>query len=199
MKTPIESVCSKRYHATKSSGKRTDDQITMVVIHSEEAGTAQAAASWFENPKSGGSAHLCVDDDICYRTLDNSEIPWGAASSFGANTHGIHIEQAGFARWGSVEWLRHRDTIKRCAYKTALHCKAFDIPLVWLDTDDIVAQVRSGKKVAGITSHNNVSMASKKLDPANASRYDHTDPGVLYPRKYFMSWVKNYYDYLTSA
>ena len=33
---------------------------------------------------SGGSAHICSDENECFRCLDNDTIPWGAASAFGA-------------------------------------------------------------------------------------------------------------------
>ena len=80
--TPIEAVCSKDYYPAKhSSGKRKLSQIKWIVLHSEEAKTAASAAAWFKNVNSAGSAHLCVDDNICYRCLANEDIPWGSASA----------------------------------------------------------------------------------------------------------------------
>src|SRR5262245_39397389 len=160
--------------------------IRWIVLHSEEASTAESAARYFTTPAAQGSAHLCVDDTVCYRTLRNIEVPWGSASSFGANLHGFHIEQAGFARWGSAAWMLHRDTIRRAAFKTAVHCDLFGIPVRWLTAAELPAQ-------DGITTHNAVSVASRREDPANAHKYTHTDPGVFYPRRYFMRLVREYF------
>src|SRR5580765_5876462 len=125
----IKAPCDRTYHAVHSSGERSLNLVTMIVLHSEEAGTAKSAAMWFTNPDSQGSAHLCVDDNICYRTLGNDEIPWAAP---GANTNGFHIEMPGFARWNQNAWILHRNTLKRAAYKTALHCRLFGIPTKFL-------------------------------------------------------------------
>jgi hypothetical protein len=200
----IKANCDRTFHASRSSGTRNLSAIDMVVWHCEEAGTALSAASWFANPKPpeqngpAGSAHLCVDDNICYRTLDNAEIPWGAASAFGANTHGLHVEQAGFAKWLGITWLLHRRTLRRCAFKTAYHCDIFDVPVRFLFALDLVNAVRAGRRPRGITTHSEITKASKTLDPANASRYNHTDPGLFYPRRYVMRLVRSYYDELNT-
>jgi hypothetical protein len=201
----LKANCDRTYHASRTSGKRELHVIDLVAWHCEEAGTALSAASWFANPAPpppegdgpAGSAHLCVDDNICYRTLNNNEIPWGASSSFGANTHGIHIEQAGFAKWLGITWLLHRRTLKRCAFKTAQHCDIFEIPVRFLFASNIVDAVRAGKRPEGITTHAEITKASKILDPANAWKYDHTDPGLFYPRRYVMRLVRDYYAQLS--
>jgi len=179
----IEAVCDRSYHASRSSGVRDTRIIKWVVLHSEEASTARSAATWFAiteppPPKGNGpagSAHLCVDDTICYRTLRNEEIPWAAP---GANVYGFHIEQAGFARWAAGTWLLHRDTLRRAAYKTAVHLIAFDLPPVFLRADAL----KAGKK--GVTTH---------AECTKAFGGDHTDPGLFWPRRYFMRLVNAYY------
>jgi hypothetical protein len=187
--TDVTARCSRKFHASRSSGSRDPMAVRWIVLHSEEASTAESAARYFTTMAAGGSAHLCVDDTICYRTLRNEEVPWGAASSFNANYHGFHIEQAGFARWGSAAWLRHRETIRRAAYKTALHCHLLGVPVRWVFATQL-------PQLDGITSHNEISMASRRLDPAHASRYTHTDPGLFYPRRWFMGQVRRYADEL---
>ncbi len=173
--TPPETRCSRKYHAVRSSGQRDVDTVIWIVLHDEEAPTAESAAQWFENPKAQGSAHLCVDDNECFRTLDNDEIPWGAP---GANEQGFHIEQAGFAKWSSVVWLSHYRTLQRAAYKTALHCYVFGIPTTFIGA----AGLRAGRK--GITTHAEVSKAFGGT---------HTDPGPFWPRRLFMRFVRSYY------
>lgn len=184
----INSTCKKTYYpAYHSDGVRKLSDIKWIILHDEEASTAKNSASYFQSPASGGSAHLCVDDIECYRCLANSVIPWGARSAFGANTHGFHIEQAGFAKWSMVLWKSHLNTLKRAAYKTAFHCHKFNIPPVFVTAADL-----PNKK--GVTTHAEVTTASKRLDPSNAWKYDHTDPGFGWPRTLFMWWVKRYYD-----
>src|SRR4051794_36487021 len=97
---PIKAECSRLFFpAYHNSGKRDRMAVKWIVLHDEEAPTARSAAEYFKSKDSGGSAHICVDDLNCYRCLANDTIPWGAASAFGANTHGFHIEMAGYARW----------------------------------------------------------------------------------------------------
>jgi hypothetical protein len=97
--SPNSAACSRKYRAVRTSGTRNPATIRLIVLHDEESATAESAAQWFANPKAQGSAHLCVDDLVCFRTLNNEDIPWAAQ---GANERGFHIEQAGFARWSAV-------------------------------------------------------------------------------------------------
>jgi hypothetical protein len=160
--------------------------VRWIVVHDEEASTAESAARFFTTPQAEGSAHLCVDDAICFRTLDNEDIPWAAASAFMANTRGFHIEQAGFAKWSAVIWTSHRQTLRRAAYKTAFHCLLFDVRPVFVFAADLPLH-------GGVTTHNEVSKASRRQDPANAKRYTHSDPGPFWPRRTFMRYVREYY------
>lgn len=172
---PVDTLCHTDFHAVHDSGERDPRVIRWIVLHDEEAATAESAARWFANPKSGGSAHLCVDDDTCYRCLPNERIANGAP---GANTNGLHIEQAGFAKWSLVLWRSHMGTLRRAAYKTALHCHRFDIPPVFVDA----AGLR--EKRHGVTTHRQVSRAFGG---------DHSDPGPFWPRRLFMRLVRSYY------
>jgi N-acetylmuramoyl-L-alanine amidase len=184
---PVTAPCSREFlPAYHTSGERLNTEVWWVVLHDEEAPNARSAAEWFRNPRSGGSAHLCVDDLACYRCLSNAAIPWGASSSFGANTHGLHIEQAGYARWSAIMWRRHWRTLERAAYKTAVHCKLFQIPVRFVTARELPA-------AHGITTHAEVTQASKRLDPEHAWTYSHTDPGPLWPRRLFMRRVRAHY------
>lgn len=187
MSMDIRADCSRRFYpAAHSSGKRTLSQIKWIVLHDEEAPTAASAAAYFQSRHSGGSAHLCVDDKDCFRCLANQTIPWGAASAFGANTHGFHIEQGGYAKWLPGRWMLHRKTLERAAYKTAFHCHKFGIPVEFVTADKLPRRF-------GITTHAEITRASKRLDPRNAWMYDHTDPGRFWPRRWFMNRVRAYY------
>ncbi len=177
---PIESVCSRKYTAVRTSGTRKISAITLIVLHDEEADTAESAARFFTLPEAKGSAHLCVDDMICYRTLNNADVPWAA---HGANTQGFHIEQAGFAKWSAVIWKKHRLTLQRAAYKTAVHCRLFGIPVQFVLADGLK------RGVPGITTH---------AECTKAFGGTHTDPGPLWPRKLFMRYVRAFYAGLTT-
>ncbi len=178
---PIESVCSRKYNAVRTSGTRKLSEVNLIVLHDEEADTAESAARFFTLPEAQGSAHLCVDDEICYRTLNNTDIPWAAP---GANEQGFHIEQAGFAKWSAVIWTSHRNTLRRAAYKTALHCHLFGIPVQFV----LAAGLKRG--VPGITTH---------AECTKAFGGDHTDPGPFWPRRLFMRYVRSYYTEITSV
>lgn len=173
----IKAPCKTTYRAAHSSGTRPKSAVKWIVMHSTEGGTAKSNARYFSQKSSEGSAHLVVDDNECYRCLDNNEIPWAAPS---ANTQGFHIEQAGFAAWTVEEWDKHTHMLHRAAYKAALHCKVFRIPARFVTA----AGLKAGRK--GITTHAEVS----KAFPNNAG--NHHDPGVGWPRALFISLVKHY-------
>lgn len=182
----IAQPCARTFYpAAHTSGIRTLSDIRWIVLHDEEAPTAHSAAEWFRDPRSGGSAHLCVDDELCFRCLANDAIPWGARSCFDANLHGFHIEQAGYARWSAVVWRSHYRTLQRAAYKTAVHCKLFGVPVQFV-------AARGLPGTPGITTHAEITKASKRLDPAHAWRYTHLDPGPFWPRPVFMQLVRKY-------
>lgn len=188
----VTAICDRSFRAYHTSGQRSSAIVKWIVLHDEEASSAESAARYFTGPGAGGSAHLCVDDQHCFRCLPNNMVAWGAASAIGANLYGFHIEQAGFAKWSLVLWTRHRDTLRRAAYKTALHCIAFEVPPVWRGANDLT------HLLPGVTTHAQVSAASRVLDPANAGRYSHSDPGLLWPRRLFMRYVRQYHAQLTS-
>ncbi len=172
--SPITAPCNRTFTAVHKSGVRTVDKVIWVVLHSTEGDTAESAARWFTQRASSGSAHLVVDDLECYRCLRNVDVPWAAP---GANTQGFHIEQAGHASWTAAEWKRHDLTLRRAAYKTALHAQLFGIPLRWIDA----AGLQRGKP--GVTTH---------AACTEAFGGDHTDPGAGYPRALFMRYAKAY-------
>lgn len=171
----ITKACNTTYRAYHTSGKRNLADIRIIVIHDTEGGTAESIARYFSTPSSGGSTHLVVDDNYCYRCLRDDDIPWGAP---GANLNGFHIEQCGFARWTNIIWSKHRKTLERAAYKTALHCRKYGIPPYFIVADEL----KHGK--SGVTTHAEVSKAYGGT---------HTDPGPGWPRYYFMRRVRSWY------
>lgn len=172
---PIKAVCHRdHYPAYRQSGSREEHEIKWIVLHSTEGGTADSVARYFQSSNAGGSTHLVVDDRECQRCLPNTTVSWGAK---GANRYGFHIEQCGYARWTRAEWLEHRPTLERAAYKTALHCKKFGIPPVFRTQ----AGLKRGYR--GITTH---------VECSRAFGGSHWDPGTGWPRTLFMAMVKAY-------
>jgi hypothetical protein len=171
---PLVATCLRRFTAVHNSGTRPLSAITHIVLHSTEGDTAAGAASWFANPASGGSAQLVVDDRECYRALDNTRIPWGAP---GTNVDGFHIEHAGFARWSRQKWMSHEQTLRRGAFKAALHAVRFGIPLKLLSANDL-SHGRSG-----FVTHATVS---------RVFHGSHTDPGDGFPLDHYMELVKQF-------
>jgi hypothetical protein len=179
---PIEQNCSTQFRAKRLSGTRPLDQIWWVVQHSTEGDTARGAASWFSNNDSQGSAHRCMDNNECYRTLEDNEIPWGAP---GANYHGIHHEQAGYARWTTLIWSKkHRQLLERDAYKSAVECRKYRLPVRFCKAADLKLKRKC------ITTH---------MECTKAFGGTHTDPGTGWPRFYFMLRVKYHYKRLTNV
>lgn len=164
--------CSREFRAVHDSGSRFASVIRHIFLHDEEASTARSAAQWFANPDSAGSAHLCVDDKECYRTLPDSVIPWAVP---GGNTDGLHIEMAGFAAWKKWQWLKHRRMLNNAADRVARWCIRYDIPPRFLGTAEL-AQDRKG-----ITTH---AIGTKVFGGS------HTDPGLFFPRRRFMRKVR---------
>jgi hypothetical protein len=154
----INSDCDKRFFpAYHQSGTRELSDIYWIGLHDEEAASAAGSASYFRDPKSGGSAHICVDDIECYRSLANETIPWAMASApqLQANLHGWHIEQAGFAKWSLIVWKKHIATLRRAAFKAAYHGILFKHPqpVQFVTAADLIAYGRGGPLKKGITTH----------------------------------------------
>ena len=163
------------YPAAHHSGPRHPADIKWIILHSTEGDTAVGAAGWFHNPKSAASTQLVCDDKVVFRCVDDLTIPWAAP---GANTNGLHIEHAGYAKWRWRDWMRHRDMLKRSAYQAAKWCLKYNIPAVWLSPSDL----QHGKR--GFSSHLNCTRAF----PGGS----HTDPGPGFPRWYYLRLVRGY-------
>jgi hypothetical protein len=171
---PLAATCRRRFSAVHNSGTRPLSAIRHIVIHSTEGDTAAGAATWFANPESAGSAHIVVDERECYRTLDDTRVPFGAP---GTNTDGFHIEHAGFARWDRQKWMTHDQTLRRGAFKAAFHAIKFGIPLKLLSANEL----RDGR--SGFVTHATVT---------EAFHGSHTDPGRGFPLDHYMELVKQF-------
>lgn len=188
---PVGHVCRSTYPAFHHSGDRRPASIRYIVMHSTEGSTAEAAARYFMTPQSGGSANLVLDDVVCYRTLLDHVIPWGAPP---LNTLGFHIEQAGFARWTRAEWLEHRSTLERAAYKAALRCHWYQIPARLLDAAALRSDFGDVKDKSGIPAHPGPLRGGIVTHATVSEAFglsDHTDPGDGWPAELFVELVRS--------
>lgn len=174
-KVPVEE--SRRFFpAAHFSGPRDPSRIRVIVLHSTEGGTAAGAASWFQNEASGGSTQLVAGEDGLFRTVDDLRIPWGAQ---GANSDGLHIELAGFAKWSRDQWLSRDRTLENAASAIGRWSKQYGIPLRYIEGAELADDV-----TRGVTTHVAVVKAYKKGD--------HFDPGPGFPIDVLLERAKAY-------
>lgn len=167
--TPLKAL-----RAKNDSGPRSASDIKWIVLHSTEGGTAASVAAFFHTTAQA-STQLVVDDKETWRMVPDLVIPWGAP---GANTAGLHIEQCGYARWSTAEWMAHSHELQRSAAYAAQWAHEFGIPLRFVGKWGL----KIGRK--GVTTHNDCSRA---FTPGG-----HTDPGPGFPKAAWMGWARAY-------
>jgi len=163
------------FHAVHDSGARDVHSIRYIVLHDGEVADADHAAEIigriFENPSAGGSSHYGVDNNSVQQYLSLDRIAWGAPP---LNTAGIHIEQAGLARYSRQEWLAgYMPMLLRVAELLAWLHEHYRVPLVQLSDKALQVLGPTPKRPAGVVTHAQVS--------AVFHQSDHTDPGRGYP------------------
>ena len=160
--------------------------IDLIVLHSMEAPEASTrawrCAQYFANlppdlpSTEWKSSHYCADSDTIVQCVPDHVVAFAAP---GANTYGLQIELAGYARQSREEWLDAFGTrmLWLVAQLVARKCTERNIPAIFLTAE----QLLSTAQPRGITTHREVSLAYK--------RSDHTDPGPGFPMDYFLDQV----------
>ena len=174
----LEPVAESRrfFPAAHFGGARDPSRLRVIVLHSTEGGSASGAASWFQNEASGGSTQLVAGEDGLYRSVDDLRIPWGAQ---GANSDGLHIELAGFAKWSRDQWMEKRQTLENAASAIGKWSRQYGIPLRYIEGEEL-----ANDRTRGVTTHVAVTKAYKKGD--------HWDPGPGFPLDYVLERAKAY-------
>jgi len=154
-------------HAARNS-------IELIVLHSMEAAetstTAESCAHYLAtlplDTTKKKSCHYCVDSDSVVQCVPDHMIAYAAP---GANSSGLHIELAGFARQSREEWFDAYGTrmLGLCGQLIARLCKRWKIPPTIVRAPGLLQRQR------GITTHALVNEAFRQSD--------HTDPGPGFP------------------
>jgi N-acetyl-anhydromuramyl-L-alanine amidase AmpD len=157
-------------------------KVDLIVIHDMEMPeantTAEQCAQFFAGPNAPqASAHYCVDADSIVQCVREKDIAWHAP---GANSNGIGIEHAGYARQTREEWQDDysKAMLVLSANLTRELCSRWNIPIQFVDVGGLKGGVR------GITTHAAVSQAFHKSD--------HTDPGPNFPMDVYLTLIKGY-------
>jgi hypothetical protein len=168
-------VQARNFKSLKGEAPR---KVRLIVIHDmefpERLSAAEEVARYFATTPTPASAHICVDADSVVQCVYDRDVAYAAP---GANSDGIQVELAGYARQTREQWLDDygRRMLDRAARAVAQYCRKFSVPAVHLTND----QLRAGKR--GIIGHYQASQVYKKSD--------HMDPGKNFPWDVFLSLV----------
>lgn len=172
----------------------TPRKVDWVVIHSmempEKGSTAEACARMFASTDRLASAHYCVDADSTVQCVRERDVAFAAP---GANRAGVQVEHAGYARQTAGEWgdAFSAAMLDRSAALVARVCTRHDVPVVFVDAEDLLAGER------GVTTHAEVSRAcylahrrGLASSPFARAKTDHSDPGVGFPMDAYLQKVR---------
>jgi hypothetical protein len=126
---------------------RGGSKVRLIVIHTAEGATTyQSLGSYFQNPASGVSSHVGIDDtaNTVGEYVGRSNKSWTACN---ANPVAVQAELCAFAAWSTAEWNNHQQMLSNCAAWIAEESAAFGIPIVKLSA----AQAQGGS--AGVCQH----------------------------------------------
>jgi hypothetical protein len=123
-------------------------RVTTIVLHTAEGATTyQSLGSFFQNPGSGVSSHVGIDDTpgTVGEYVPRSGKAWTAAN---ANPWAVQAELCAFAAWSAADWAAHPQMLANTAAWIAEEAAAFGIPLTLLS--DAQAQ---DPNVMGVCQH----------------------------------------------
>jgi hypothetical protein len=121
--------------------------VRLVVLHTAEGAlTYQSLGSFFQNPSSGVSSHVGIDDtpNTVGEYVYADKKAWTQAN---ANPYSVAAELCAFASWSYAEWQRHGNMLANTAAWVAEECARFGLPIRRLSA----AQAQGGQ--AGVCQH----------------------------------------------
>lgn len=157
--------------------------IDLIVIHTAECqelpSVAKRIASWFKTQPSA-SAHWVIDNKDVVPVIATKDIAWHSGH-WDTNARSLGYELSGKASQSTKDWSDAYSlaVLNNTAKKVAADCKAYNIPVVNLNT------AKLAKGGSGIVGHNQVSKAFSVTG-------GHTDPGDNFPWAAFIALVKKY-------
>jgi len=160
---------------TNTNGRKID----LIVIHDmeypERMDAAEQVARFFATTSTQASAHYCIDADSIVQCVKDNDVAWHAP---GANSNGIGLEHAGYAKQRPEDWGDAYSTaeLELSARLSRQLCDQYQIPMEYVDAAGLVARKR------GITTHKAVSDAFKKGS--------HWDPGPGFPMAHYIEMVR---------
>lgn len=169
----------KARHFKHVDGKRA---VRLIVIHDMEfpqtANAAEVIAKDFATTTTVKSAHLCVDTDSIVQCVLDNDVAFAAP---GANSDGIQIELAGFAKKTRKEWLSPTGVLvlNMGANAAAQYCLKYDIPVKHLTNKEL-----ADKTQRGLIGH------VQATDVFKLST--HRDPGPGFPWDFFLERVQKH-------
>ena len=176
------------YISARHQRKGRRKPVQLIVIHSMEAPegrhTAEAIARYFQRGPVIASAHYCVD------AISFVQCVWDGDTAYhckNANSNGIGIEHAGYARQTCEQWLDGYgiDMLNISAQIAAYLCNKFNIPVARAEfkaTDDPTVVKR------GFCGH---------VDVPNHGH--HWDPGQGFPWDWYLGRVAHYEGYISGT
>lgn len=123
-------------------------RVTTIVLHTAEGATTyQSLGAFFQNPASGVSSHVGIDDTpgTVGEYVPRSGKSWTAAS---ANPWSVQAELCAFAAWSAADWSAHPQMLANTAAWIAEEAAAFGIPLTLLS-----ATQAQDPNAAGVCQH----------------------------------------------
>ena len=137
----------------------------LVVVHTAQgAATFQELGAFFQNPSSGVSSHVGIDDtvDTIGEYVECDMKAWTAAN---ANPIAVQAELCAWAEWSPAEWDRHPSMLANTAQWIAEEADHWNIPIRKLTP----AQAQGGER--GVCGHADL----------GAWGGNHWDPGPSFP------------------
>ena len=150
-------------------GYRSLDAIQSICVHTVECPPERdgiAVAQWQTNPANGSSYNVLAgaDGNLILCNTDDF-MPYAAGPT--GNARCLHISLTGYASINREDWLADDAKLRRTAEQIASWSQLYDIPLEFIDAD----QLRAGAR--GVHGHAEISAAWQEVD--------HTDPGPGFP------------------
>ena len=150
-------------------GYRSLDTIQSICVHTVECPPERdgiAVAQWQTNPANGSSYNVLAGaDGILILCNTDDFMPYAAGPT--GNARCLHISLTGYASMSREDWLADDAKLRRTAEQIAAWSQLYDIPLEFIDAD----QLRTGAR--GVHGHAEISAAWREVD--------HTDPGPGFP------------------